>query len=110
MSTGLPGSGRAPTRELSKALPLRVMMLLIVAAVATAGAQQRFTTQVMLVPAFHSSEKGWGGKAADIVRSRVGGGFPRSELKVVSDGDVDDWLRRSGFEQNAELTDGELKE
>ena len=91
-------------------MPLRVSMLLIVAAVATAGAQQQFTTQVMVVPAFHSHEKGWGGKAADIVRSRVGGGFPRSELKVVSAGDVDDWLRRSGFEENAELSEGELKE
>ncbi len=92
-------------------MPLRAMMLLFVAACATAGAQQqRFTTQVMIVPAFHSSERGWGGKAADIVRSRVGRGFPRSELKVISGGDVDDWLRRSDFEQDAELSEGELKE
>jgi tetratricopeptide (TPR) repeat protein len=91
-------------------MTLRALMLLIVAAFATAGAQQRFTTQVMIVPAFRSPEKGWGGKAADIVRSRVSGGFPRSELRVISGGDVDDWLRRSGFEQNAELSEGELKE
>jgi tetratricopeptide (TPR) repeat protein len=91
-------------------MPLRAMLLLIVAAFATAGAQQRFTTQVMIVPAFHSSERGWGGKAADIVRSRVGAGSSRADLKVISGGDVDDWLRRSGFEQNAELSEGELKE
>jgi tetratricopeptide (TPR) repeat protein len=91
-------------------MPFRAMILLIVAASATAGAQQKFTTQVMIVPAFNSPKRGWGGKAADIVRDRVAGAFSRSELKVISAGDVDDWLRRSGFEQNAELSEGELKE
>jgi tetratricopeptide (TPR) repeat protein len=86
------------------------MILLIVAAFATAGAQQKFTTQVMVVPAFRGQERGLGGKAGDIVRGRVGGGFPRSELRVISGGDIDDWLRLSGFEQNAELSEGELHE
>lgn len=86
------------------------MILLTVAAFATAGAQQKFTQQVLVVPAFRSSQRGMGGKAGDIVRSRVGGGFPRSELRVISGGDLDGWLRLSGFEENAELTEGELKE
>jgi tetratricopeptide (TPR) repeat protein len=73
-------------------------------------AQQAFTTQIMVVPAFRAPDRGLGGKAADIVRSRIAGAFPRSELRVVSGGDVDDWLRLSGFEENADLSEGELRE
>jgi tetratricopeptide (TPR) repeat protein len=83
--------------------------LLLLAAV-SAGAQQKFTTQVMIVPAFASTDRGLGGKAADVVRSRVASAFDRKELRVISGGDVDDWLRLSGFEENAALTEGELKE
>src|SRR6185503_6873004 len=49
-------------------------------------------------------------KATDVVRGRVADAFGRSELRVVSAGDVDDWLRRSGFEENAVLSEGELRE
>ena len=83
---------------------------LIAAGAAAAGAQQRFITQVLIVPAFRSSDRGLGGRAADIVRGRVAGAFPRSELRVVSNGDVDDWLRLSGFEENVALSEGELRE
>jgi len=89
---------------------LRSVCVLGVLAVASAGAQQRYTTQIMIVPAFKSSDRGLGGKAADIVRGRVAGAFPKAELRVVSGGDVDDWLRRSGFEENVALSEGELKE
>ena len=79
-----------------------------------ADAQQRFTTQVMIVPAFSAPDRGpdrgAGGKVADIVRSRVSGAFPRQELRVISGSDIDDWLRKSGFEENAVLMEGELKE
>jgi tetratricopeptide (TPR) repeat protein len=89
---------------------LRSFCVLGVLAVASAGAQQRYTTQIMLVPAFKSSDRGLGGKAADIIRGRVAGAFPKAELRVISGGDVDDWLRRSGFEENVALSEGELKE
>jgi 3-dehydroquinate dehydratase len=81
---------------------------LIAAGAAAAGAQQRFITQVLIVPAFRSSDRGLGGKAGDIVRGRVAGAFPKSELRVVSNGDVDDWLRLSGFEENVALSEGEI--
>lgn len=89
---------------------LRATTIFLFLALATAGGQQRYTTQVMVVPAFRGSERGLAGKATDIVRGRVAGSFPKSELRVVSAGDLDDWLRRSGFEENAVLSDGELRE
>jgi tetratricopeptide (TPR) repeat protein len=77
---------------------------------AVGRAQQRFTTQVMIVPAFRGTDRGLAAKASDIVRSRVAGAFQRSELRVISGGDVDDWLRLSGFDDAAVLSEGELKE
>lgn len=73
-------------------------------------AQQKFTTQVMIVPAFNGPDRGLAAKAADIIRGRVAGAFPRSELRVISGGDVDDWLRRSGFDESTVLSEGELRE
>src|SRR5678816_3372514 len=43
-------------------------------------------------------------------RSRVAAAFPRAELRVVSGGDLNDWLLKSGFDDNAVLSEGELKE
>lgn len=74
------------------------------------GAQQRFTTQILMVPAFRGADRGLASKASDVIRSRVAGAFPRNELKVISGGDMDDWLRLSGFEENAVLNEGELRE
>src|SRR4051812_11585235 len=94
-------------------MPLRSILLLLIAGATIpvpARAQQKFTTQILLVPAFRGADRGIAGKASDIVRSRVAGAFRRDELKVVSGGDIDDWLRLSGFEQNAVLSEGELKE
>jgi len=88
----------------------RAIPLLVFAALATASGQQRFTTQTMVVPAFAGSDRGLASKATDIVRSRVAAAFPKSELRMISGGDVDDWLRRSGFEENVILSEGELKE
>jgi tetratricopeptide (TPR) repeat protein len=85
-------------------------VILGLCAAADAGAQQKFTTQVMIVPAFRSSDRGLGGKAGDVIRGRVAAAFPKSDLRVVSNGDVDDWLRRSGFEENVALSEGELHE
>ena len=64
----------------------------------------------MIVPAFRSADRGLGGRAGDIVRGRVAGAFSKNELRVISNGDVDDWLRRSGFEENVALSEGELRE
>lgn len=90
-------------------MPLRSTLLCLLCAFAPLGAQQTFTTQIMVVPAFRGSDRGLGGKAADIIRDRVADAFPKRELRVVSGGDVDDWLRRSSFEENAQLSEGELK-
>ena len=89
---------------------LRRGLLLLALAAVSAGAQQRFTTQVLLVPAFAGPERGLSSRASDIVRSRIAGAFPRSELRVVSGGDLSDWLEKSGFDENAVLSEGELKD
>ena len=91
-------------------IPLKGFVLPLLLLPAGAWAQQRFTTQVMIVPAFHGPDRGLAAKASDIVRSRVAGAFPRSELRVVSGGDVDDWLRLSGFDDATVLSEGELRE
>src|SRR5215510_6225981 len=75
-----------------------------------AANQPKFTTQVMIVPAFLGSDRGGASRGADIVRSRVAGAFQKSELRVISGGDMDDWFRRSGFDENPALSEGELKE
>jgi tetratricopeptide (TPR) repeat protein len=96
------------------AMPLRLILLLLtiasVLAPAELAAQQKFTTQILIVPAFRGADRGVAGKASDILRSRIAGTFRRDELRVVSGGDIDDWLRLSGFEQNAVLSEGEMKE
>jgi tetratricopeptide (TPR) repeat protein len=91
-------------------MTLRSTLALLVLVAVHAGAQQKFTTQVMVVPAFQGADRGLASKGSDIVRDRVAGAFQKSELRVVSGGDVDDWLRLSGFEQNSVLSDGELSE
>jgi len=77
---------------------------------AGAWAQQKFTTQVMIVPAFRGPERGLAAKASDIIRGRVAGAFPRSELRVISGGEIDDWLRLSGFDESTVLSAIELRE
>jgi tetratricopeptide (TPR) repeat protein len=87
-----------------------VVAPILAASPATLRAQQRFTTQVMIVPAFAGADRDAASTASDVVRSRVAAGFPKSELKVISGGDMDEWLRRSGFDENPVLLEGELKE
>ncbi len=97
-------------------LALAAALLTVVAAIggaqtsADGAGQPTFTTQVLIVPAFLGTERGAAGRGADIVRSRVAGAFPKTELRVISGGDMDDWFRRSGFDENPALSDGELKE
>ncbi|HEU4786771.1 MAG TPA: hypothetical protein VFS57_05170, partial [Gemmatimonadaceae bacterium] len=92
-------------------MSLRTAVLLCLgAATSSASAQQRFTTQVLIVPALRGPDRGLAGKASDIIRGRVAGAYPRSELRVISGGDIDDWLRLSGFDENAQLSEGELRE
>jgi len=90
--------------------PFRALGPLLLLVPAFARAQQKFTTQVMIVPAFHGPERGVATKASDIVRSRVAGAFQKSELRVVSGGDMNEWLRLSGFDDATILTEGELRE
>jgi tetratricopeptide (TPR) repeat protein len=77
---------------------------------ASGDAQATFTTQVMIVPAFYGTDRGAAGRGADILRSRIAAGFAKNELRVISSGDMDDWFRRSGFDENPALSEGELKE
>jgi tetratricopeptide (TPR) repeat protein len=72
--------------------------------------EPHYTQQVMIVPAFLGTDRGVAGRGADIVRSRVAAAFPKAELRVISSGDMDDWFRRSGFDENPALSEGELKE
>ncbi|HVX41263.1 MAG TPA: tetratricopeptide repeat protein [Gemmatimonadaceae bacterium] len=90
-------------------MSLRSTILCLLCAVAPLRAQQTFTTQIMVVPAFHGPDRGLDGKTASIVRDRVADAFPKRELRVISGGDVDDWLRQSSYEENAQLSEGELK-
>lgn len=76
---------------------------------ATAEAQQKFTTQVLVLPVFRGPDRGMGGKVRDIIRGRISDAFPKSEVRLVA-GEVDNWLRLSGFEENAALSEAELKE
>ena len=101
----------APPRVTVYAMRLSAATLALLAAASLpAAAQQRFTTQILIVPAFRGADRGLAGKASDVIRGRVSDAFPRSELRVVSGSDVDDWLRLSGFDENAVLSEGELRE
>jgi hypothetical protein len=94
-----------------RSISLLVRCLLLLPVLPTeVWAQQKFTTQVMIVPAFNGPDRGLAAKASDIIRGRVASAFPRSELRVISGGDVDDWLRRSGFDESTVLSEGELRE
>jgi len=91
-------------------MSFRSNILLSLLLAAPAAAQQSFTTQVMVVPAFRGADRGLAVKASDIIRGRVAGAFPGRELHVVSGGDVQEWLQLSGFDEDAVLTEGELRE
>src|SRR5262245_4717351 len=91
-------------------MTLRSTLSILFIGAASAGAQQRLTTQGLVVPAFRGSERGLAARATDVIRGRVADAFPKNELRVVSAGDIDDWLRRSGFEENAVLSELELRE
>jgi tetratricopeptide (TPR) repeat protein len=85
-----------------------VALILFVVAAPSLSAQDKFVTQVLIVPTFQSEDMGRAHKAADIVRDRVNGAFSRDELRVVSAGDIADWLHRSGLDEDMPLTAGEL--
>jgi len=89
---------------------IAAFVLLCLISAQGAWAQQKFTTQVMIVPAFRGPERGLAAKASDIIRGRVAGAFPRSELRVISGGEIDDWLRLSGFDESTVLSEIELRE
>jgi len=91
-------------------MSFRSTILLSLILAAPAAAQQSFTTQIMVVPSFRGADRGLAVKASDIVRGRVADAFPGHELRVVSHGDVEEWLQLSGFDEDAVLTEGELRE
>ena len=95
---------------LRRRLSLPLLLAFVAPPLAPAGAQQRFVPQVLLVPVFAGPDRGLASKASDVVRGRIAAAFPRSELRVVSGGDLSDWLYKSGFEENIVLSEGELKE
>jgi tetratricopeptide (TPR) repeat protein len=87
--------------------PLLALLLIAFAPPSLPG-QDKFVTQVLIVPTFQSEDMGRAHKAADIVRDRVKDAFQRDELRVVSAGDIADWLHRSGLDEDMPLTAGEL--
>lgn len=66
-------------------------------------AQDRFVTQVLIVPVFHGPDRGDAHRAADLVRNRVADAFHNKGLRVVSAGDVASWLEKSGFTEDMVL-------
>jgi tetratricopeptide (TPR) repeat protein len=107
---GFPLSSCVAAMLLRAIIPLTGLVPILLLMPASARAQQKFTTQVMIVPVFRGLDRGLAAKASDIVRGRVAGAFPRSELRVISGGEIDDWLRLSGFDESTVLTEGELRE
>ena len=53
-----------------------IVCLFVVFAPAAVGAQQKFTTQVMIVPAFRGPDRALASKANDIIRDHVAGACP----------------------------------
>ncbi|HEY6220725.1 MAG TPA: tetratricopeptide repeat protein, partial [Gemmatimonadaceae bacterium] len=75
-----------------------------------AAAQGTFTTQVMFVPVFEGADRPAAHHASDLVRNRIAGAFPKSELRMISGRQVSDWLQLSGIDDNIILSETELKE
>ncbi|MHB1863359.1 MAG: hypothetical protein ACYCVL_10355 [Gemmatimonadaceae bacterium] len=62
------------------------------------------------MPTFHGADGGQAHRAADLVRNRVADAFPRRELRVVSAGDVADWLEKSGFDEDTAFLPSEARD
>jgi len=92
------------------AMLLRSTFQIGMCATAVVHALQPYTTQIMIVPVFRGRIVVLANKASDIIRSRVAGASRRMNCASISAGAFDEWLRRSGFEQNTALSDGELRE
>jgi len=83
---------------MSRRLRLPLAALLAATAVAApAQAQREFTTQVLLVTPLDARPMALGAQAARAIRSRAEGSADRRELKVVSEGELNGFLTRSGI-------------
>ncbi len=70
-------------------------------------AQDRFVTQILMVPTFHGPNRDAAHEAADIVRNRVADAFHNKGLRVISAGSVAHWLEQSGFNEDMGLMPSE---
>ncbi|HVB30383.1 MAG TPA: hypothetical protein VNE60_02530 [Gemmatimonadaceae bacterium] len=90
--------------------PFRALILASLCCAAPLAAQSRFPAQVLIVPTFHGPDRGQAHRAADLVRNRVADAFSRRELRVVSAGDVADWLEKSGFDEDSTFLPSEARD
>ena len=82
----------------------RVVLLIALVGLATPlWAQDRFVTQILMVPTFHGPDVGDAHRAADIVRNRVADAFHDRNVRMVSAGDIAKWLEKSGFDEDMVL-------
>jgi tetratricopeptide (TPR) repeat protein len=73
-------------------------------------AQDHFVTQVLLVPTFHGPDRGDAHKAGDIVRNRLADAFHNKGVRVISAGEVANWLVKSGYDEDMVLLPAERQE
>ena len=79
------------------------LLILLCAAASRLPAQERFVTQVLLVPTFHGPDVGIAHRAGDLVRNRIADAFHGRELDVISAGQVASWLQKSGYDEDMVL-------
>jgi tetratricopeptide (TPR) repeat protein len=79
-----------------------VIVLCLLAATPLA-AQEKFVTQILMVPTFHGPNRDAAHDAADIVRNRVADAFHNKGLQVISATSVANWLEKSGFNEDMTL-------
>ncbi len=70
-------------------------------------AQDKFVTQILMVPTFRGADRDAAHEAADIVRNRVADAFHNKGLRVVSAGSVENWLEKSGYNEDMPLLPAE---
>ena len=92
-----------------RTLPLLLSSALLFGA-SRLPAQDRFVTQVLLVPTFHGVDRGDAHKAGDIVRNRLGDAFHNKGVRVISAGEVENWLLKSGYDEDMVLLPVERQE
>ncbi len=70
-------------------------------------AQDKFVTQILMVSTFRGANRDAAHDASDIVRNRVADAFHNKGLRVVSASSVENWLEKSGYNEDMGLLPAE---